>query len=532
MDRIFYIGYIGILGLGDVAAGGRWPLAFSHLLHLFCGISCEYTSASELYKLRSPFSSYGSHLRDLRDLRDLVLVCLAETRWSRRTRKIRRFLQRLPPKALSMSSAATGSKGPRALTSAVPTGVAEQGLSTSSGRVVATLLKPDADGLAQAGEKLRAGGLVSFPTETVYGLGANAFDEDAVESIFTTKGRPLTDPLIVHVPTKHEALTLLELSPNAKTIYERLANAFWPGPLTLVGKAVKRIPLLVTAGTGFVGVRCPQHQVARNLLVEARVPVAAPSANRFGHVSPTTAMHVMSDLGVHPISIINGEHDEGMTCGVGIESTVLKVDDERKKIVIFRRGGVSETEIRTALSETGYELEVLNKTVPMHGETGDEEKSKPEGQQAPGQCLTHYAPDVNTSIVVEDRYASANKPEAIRNARPCPCPLSECVVIDFGGRLEWMKGHALGYRDLSCKGDFQEAGRHLFDTLRWTEDVESVRHVLLVDITAPGGTCINSTSKEHAAAVADRLFRAASGKYSRVASFSINSAGAEAEQSA
>ncbi len=397
--------------------------------------------------------------------------------------------------------------------------------STDPSGTPAVFLPPTDAGLHDAGVRLRAGGLVSFPTETVYGLGANALNEDAVQSIFTTKGRPLTDPLIVHAPTTDECLSLLELSPAAKPIYTKLATAFWPGPLTLVGKAVPAIPLKVTAGTGFVGIRCPEHEIARRMLVEARVPVAAPSANRFGHVSPTTAMHVHCDLGDHPIAIINGEEEEGTTCGVGIESTVLKVDDVHEKIIIFRRGGVSEDDIRAVLSGTGYSLEVLNKTVPMHAENKNVDEELPlseavdaVGQQAPGQCLTHYAPDVNTSMVVIGRGEGQEEEAAIAGAvgsAPCPCPLSECVVIDFGGRLLWMKNHVIGYRDLSVDKDFREAARRLFDTLRWTESVENVKHVLLVDVNSESEGS-GATGTEHLKAVADRLFRAASGKYSRV----------------
>ena len=361
---------------------------------------------------------------------------------------------------------------------------------------------------------------MAFPTETVYGLGANALDESAVLSIFTTKGRPLTDPLIVHVPTKQEALALLEMSPTTKDIYELLATTFWPGPLTMVGKAIPAIPLMVTAGTGFVGIRCPQHELARRLLIEARVPVAAPSANRFGHVSPTTAQHVYEDLGGHSIAIIDGESqqpgDNGSTeatCNVGIESTVAKVDGVSKKIIIFRRGGVSESAIREALSATDYTVEALSKKVPHdlstvptgaadiqeigsstkvdlpHSATGN-------GEQAPGQCLTHYAPDVPTSLVRcgggvggsgngsggggsgsgGSGSGSGSGLETTTDGvscEVCTTPLSACVVVDFGGHLQSLRAGALDYRDLSTTGNVSEAAHELFDALRWTERVKN-----------------------------------------------------------
>jgi tRNA threonylcarbamoyl adenosine modification protein (Sua5/YciO/YrdC/YwlC family) len=168
-------------------------------------------------------------------------------------------------------------------------------------------LPPTPAGLAAAGAMLRAGRCVGFPTETVYGLGANALSEAAVLNIFAFKGRPLTDPLIVHVPDAAAAGALVLLPPPARRVFDALAAAFWPGPLTLVARAVPEIPLKVTAGTGFVGVRVPHHPLAQALLRAAGVPVAAPSANRFGHVSPTRASHVIADLGAHAIGVLMGE---------------------------------------------------------------------------------------------------------------------------------------------------------------------------------------------------------------------------------
>ena len=405
---------------------------------------------------------------------------------------------------------------------------------TTTTTTTAVLLSPDNAGLSDAGERLRAGRLVAFPTETVYGLGANALDEKAVKSIFITKGRPLTDPLIVHVPTRTEALNLLELDAEAKVVYELLATTFWPGPLTLVGKAISAIPLTVTAGTGFVGIRCPNHELARRLLVEARVPVAAPSANRFGHVSPTTAQHVYQDLGNHDIAIIDGENDISSvaTCSIGIESTVAKVDGKAKKVILFRRGGVSEAAIRKILRDTDYTVEALNKQVPHDLSTvphpnpkkGESDASNHQngtnvavaavvtgqGEQAPGQCVTHYAPDVSTCMV----HGFTDDGDA--NIEIFSQPLSSCVVVDFAGHLAMLESQVLNYRDLSKDGDVSEAAHNLFDTLRWTEGVEGAKHVLLVDVRqvdeSSGGTTETLQNHEHLPAVADRMFRAASGR--------------------
>ncbi|KAJ1389381.1 DHBP synthase RibB-like alpha/beta domain-containing protein, partial [Ochromonadaceae sp. CCMP2298] len=163
-------------------------------------------------------------------------------------------------------------------------------------RAVASLVGFDEQSIAAAGASLRAGELVAFPTETVYGLGADALNATAVQRIFVAKGRPNTDPLIVHVTGTEAIWQLSSGSALARSVCSALCGAFWPGPLTIIYRASACVPLLVTAGTGFVGLRSPQHPTARALLSAAGVPVAAPSANRFGHVSPTCAQHVLDDL--------------------------------------------------------------------------------------------------------------------------------------------------------------------------------------------------------------------------------------------
>ena len=191
---------------------------------------------------------------------------------------------------------------------------------------------------------------MAFPTETVYGLGANALNQKAVAGIFEAKARPLTDPVIVHVPSVDLALEMIELDDSGAKVFHMLTKKFWPGPLTLISKAKPSVPTthILSAGSGLIGVRCPQHPVALALLRASKLPIAAPSANRFGHVSPTCSAHVVADLGHCPIVIIN-EKDDGTTttaaaaeaapplpasssaklcCKVGIESTVCKIDSQ------------------------------------------------------------------------------------------------------------------------------------------------------------------------------------------------------------
>jgi L-threonylcarbamoyladenylate synthase len=528
---------------------------------------------------------------------------------------------------------------------------------SSGPQPLATALRLAADdaGIATAGAMLRAGRCVAFPTETVYGLGANALDEAAVRSVFDFKGRPLNDPLIVHLPSPQAALSYLLLPPavsgvwrwavrqapaawccvqvdshadghclrtsthsdayaalrthrppfsQARTVAEGLAARFWPGPLTLVGRAVPAIPLAVTAGTGFVGVRVPAHPIAARLLAAAGVPVAAPSANRFGHVSPTTADHVAADLGRCPIGIVDGEagvassssggSGAGATCAVGIESTVVKVDyagDDgggssgsdatavdadalhRVRLVVYRRGGVSVPQLERALAEIAaerglpageasaaipLEFVTLHKATPAPhhappaaaataatpGEGAaaaapagavSEQGEQGEGCEAPGMLLTHYAPDVDTYLVTWCGGGSGGDSANGADADPAPLFSAEllrhAVVIDMGGALAGLRHSALAYDDIALPPDGATTGSssaavgsllaaraRLFAALRWSEGVPGARAVLLADpalllaraATTPGAAPVEGA--EHADALRDRMFRAASGR--------------------
>eukprot|EP01029_Cantina_marsupialis_P010728 TRINITY_DN243918_c1_g1_i1.p1 TRINITY_DN243918_c1_g1~~TRINITY_DN243918_c1_g1_i1.p1 ORF type:complete len:376 (-),score=105.60 TRINITY_DN243918_c1_g1_i1:71-1198(-) len=346
--------------------------------------------------------------------------------------------------------------------------------------------------LELAGERIRAGQLVSFPTETVYGLGANAFDEEALKSIFTTKQRPLSDPLIVHVSKPEEALELVDLPEAVKPMYCELINHFWPGPLTLVAKAKDCVPSIVSAGTGYVGIRMPRNPIAIGLLKAAGVPICAPSANTFGHVSPTTSSHVFNDLKAYPISIIHGECD---CCQIGIESTVIRIEDDGKHIRLFRRGGISEKNLRDFLSSKGFAFEFISVN----------KKNKPtqDPEMAPGQLLTHYAPaDCETFLVKGIISSIPETSTRLSNS------IKESVILDFNKTLISLKDMCLEYKDLSESGSVEEAMSNIFDHLRWTESVEGVKTVLLPDMT--------NFDDHNAPALHDRMFRSASGRICEV----------------
>jgi L-threonylcarbamoyladenylate synthase len=226
---------------------------------------------------------------------------------------------------------------------------------------------PDRNVIAQAARLLRAGELVAFPTETVYGLGAHALDERAVRRIFDAKGRPSYNPLIVHVSGVDEARRVAATWPLAA---ERLAERFWPGPLTLVLPKRPVVPDVVTAGRESVALRVPAHPVALALLREARLPVAAPSANRSTELSPTTARHVEKSLGDRVTMIVDG----GPTT-VGIESTVLDLTGERP--IVLRPGAVSADDLASVIGAVAR---------PGADPRGEAPRS------APGMMERHYAP--------------------------------------------------------------------------------------------------------------------------------------------
>lgn len=225
--------------------------------------------------------------------------------------------------------------------------------------------------IEEAAAILRRGGTVAIPTETVYGLGANALDAAAVAKIFAAKERPSWDPLIVHVAD--EAMlrqVVTEISAPAR----RLMEAYWPGPVTLLLPRSAAIPDVVTAGRPLVGVRMPAHPVARALIRLAGVPVAAPSANRFGHTSPTTAEHVLEDLDGRIDAVVDGGAAE-----YGLESTVL--DPNHVPVMIYRPGAVTLEQIAALVGETAYFKE--------SAELAEEPR---EALPSPGVGLRHYAP--------------------------------------------------------------------------------------------------------------------------------------------
>jgi len=233
--------------------------------------------------------------------------------------------------------------------------------------------------IAQAAKILREGGTVAFPTETVYGLGANALDEAAIAKIFAAKGRPSWDPLIVHVSDQKMLARLASSIVNS----EKLIQHFWPGPLTLLLPRTEQVPDAITAGRRLVGVRMPSHPLALALIRAAGVPIAAPSANRFGHTSPTTADHVLEDLDGRIDAVLDG----GPTT-VGVESTVL--DPNQSPMLIYRPGAITPEMIE----QVAGPVRVFQ---PAAAPT-----ENPAGLPSPGVGIRHYAPRAKLILVASE----------------------------------------------------------------------------------------------------------------------------------
>ncbi|MBM7622886.1 L-threonylcarbamoyladenylate synthase [Sporohalobacter salinus] len=246
----------------------------------------------------------------------------------------------------------------------------------------------DKNAILECSNILAKGGLVAFPTETVYGLGANALDAEAVNKIFTAKGRPADNPLIVHIASLSQLNELvLEVSNQVKLLSDR----FWPGPLTLVLEKKDIVPDITTGGLNTVAVRLPDHKVALDLLNECQLPIAAPSANLSGRPSPTMAQHVTIDLAGRIEAIIDG----GQT-GIGVESTVVSLVEDTP--TLLRPGGITYEELTEVLDEVEIDPTVKAKV-------GSEDKAA----LAPGMKYKHYSPEAEVILVEGEAEKIAHK---------------------------------------------------------------------------------------------------------------------------
>ena len=312
---------------------------------------------------------------------------------------------------------------------------------------------PDHTNIENAARIIREGGLVAMPTETVYGLAADATNDVAVARIFDAKGRPQFNPLIIHVAGTDMAKRYVDLSPFA----EKLMAAFWPGPLTLVLPRRKDggVSLLVSAGLDTLGVRMPNHPLAQALITAVDRPLAAPSANRSGTISPTHAEHVKDSLGDKVDLILDGGASP-----VGVESTIVKVADDR--VVMLRPGGVARADIERVI---GAKLDNAGG-----------------GIEAPGMMASHYAPDASMRLNAREQKDGE-------------------AFLGFGD----VKGEGRAALNLSGKGDVKEAAANLFAHLRALDRMAGEANLKVI-------ACAPVPMEGLGEAINDRLARAATPK--------------------
>ncbi len=305
-------------------------------------------------------------------------------------------------------------------------------------------LTATAEGIARAGEWLRRGQVVGIPTETVYGLAADALNTSAVARIFEAKGRPADNPLIVHIAAREQLDALVETVPAAA---ERLAARWWPGPLTMIFKKAACVPSVVSGGLDTVAVRLPAHPVARAIIEAAGCPLAAPSANRSGSPSPTTAAHVAADMNGRVAAVLDGG-----ASGVGVESTVVDMTHGIPRVL--RPGGVTVEMLREAVGDV-----LVDPAVTAMLQAGAVAAS-------PGMKYKHYAPRAKVTLVRGTAEAFA----AFVNARADVGVAAMC----FDGEETALR---VPYRTYGARADAAAQARRVFDVLRGWDDCPDVKQV-------------------------------------------------------
>ncbi|MBF0252618.1 MAG: threonylcarbamoyl-AMP synthase [Candidatus Omnitrophica bacterium] len=306
--------------------------------------------------------------------------------------------------------------------------------------------------IQDAADVIRSGGLVAFPTETVYGLGANALDPKAVSKIFEAKRRPLDDPLIVHI---NDAADLEKLTKDIPEKAYELARVFWPGPLTLILSKKDIVPDITTCGLDTVAIRMPSGSIARELIKISGVPIAAPSANLFGRPSSTNAHHVKNDLEGYIDMILDG----GKTL-IGVESTVIEMVDS--KAVILRPGGIDIEEIRKVIKDVKVfsEQEVL--------------------QNSPGKYPQHYSPKAK---VIISRESASQKKTTLELAGKFKAKGLNVGIMAKSGRQKEYAGYNV--KEMGSENDLKEIAANLFHILR-EFDTDGVQLIIAEAVKEPG----------------------------------------------
>lgn len=292
-----------------------------------------------------------------------------------------------------------------------------------------------------AADILKSGGLVAIPTETVYGLAANALDKKAVKNIFKAKGRPCDNPLIVHISQVNEIYNIVKEFPP---IAQKLAAAFWPGPLTMILRKSNIVPNEVSGGLDSVAVRLPAHPIAQKIIKESGFPLAAPSANLSGSPSPTKAEHVISDL----YGRINAIVDAG-ACGVGLESTVVSLCTDIPRLL--RPGAITPEQLREVLGELDVDSAVVNKL---------KDNAKP---LSPGMKYKHYAPGVRVVIIKGNKEQYIDYINEISDKR--------VAALCFDEDVDCLNVPSVSY---GKENDLNLQAEMLFDSLREIDKLDDI----------------------------------------------------------
>ena len=363
-------------------------------------------------------------------------------------------------------------------------------------QIKAQILTPSPQNIEQVAQALLQDEVVGMPTETVYGLAGNAQSPTALARIFSTKERPTFDPLIIHVSPQVRSLEdladlhlidLRKISPSQRETLKTLMREFWPGPLTLILPKSQKVPDLATSGLPTVGIRMPAHPVAQALIDASGCPLAAPSANRFGRISPTTAEAVMSELGDRIPWILDGG-----SCWVGVESTILGLKEASDEIQIYRPGGLAPEQLQRALGKPISWTQTQN--------------NPHVSVQAPGMLESHYAPQQPLILlprpVNELQGRDLDTLKAQLQHLPPEAPLGALFLGGEAPLLSQKLGQLLSRviwgRSLSQRGDLTEAAQHLFQEMRNLEALKTP--IILAE------PCFHQTGLGFA--IADRLKRA------------------------
>jgi len=342
---------------------------------------------------------------------------------------------------------------------------------------MATIVTSDKKGIQLAAESIQNDGVVVFPTETVYGIGASVYSEIGINSIYRIKNRPSNNPLIMHVTNMEMAKSFWDLKDNEKIIIDKL-SILWPGPLTILARRNQNIPTV--SKSEFVAIRSPDSKIAQELIYKCGSPIVAPSANMSGKTSSTTSEHVKYYFN-NEDDVIILESDEN--CNYGVESTIIKVEDNLVSIV--RPGSVLETDIKDVLKD----IEIVTKISYSQHDT-------------PGSDIDHYQIRANTKLfnfINEGSISTQSIFEEYTKEY-----LLESLLIDFGGIHSRIMNRFKGYVDLSENSDPKEALFNLYNVLHQINNIKEVKNVLVFDFY--------SNKEGHYKVLFDRLFRCCGGK--------------------